>query len=98
MKARFKETARADLEEAQEFYDSQESGLGSYFLDQMEEEFRILAQTAASHRSHEDFFCFVTKRFHHLIYYRMEGGVPVIYAVLDGRRDPAYNQLKLQRS
>lgn len=97
MKPHFKETALIDLEESRDFYDAQELGLGDYFLDRMEEEFLILARTAGSHRSREGFYRFITRSFHHLIFYRMEADQPVIYAVLDGRRDPAFNQQKLQR-
>lgn len=53
--------------------------------------------TAGSHRSREGFYRFITRSFHHLIFYRMEADQPVIYAVLDGRRDPAFNQQKLHR-
>jgi plasmid stabilization system protein ParE len=59
--------------------------------------FSTLSRTVGSHRVLEGFYRFVTSGFHHLIYYRIEAGQPVIYAVLDGRRDPAYNRQQLRR-
>jgi len=97
MRPQFKESALVDLEEARDFYELQEAGVGDYFLDRMEEEYAALARTAGIHREREGFHCYVTRRFHHLIYYRMEADIPVIYAVLDGRRDPQFNQQKLRR-
>ncbi len=95
MKPRYTEQALADLEEAREFCDLQDPGLGLRFLRRMQYEVSVLVQTAGSHRVSEGFHCFVTRRFHQLIYYEMDAGTPVIVAVVDGRRDPDHNQRKL---
>ncbi len=97
MKPRFKDSALTDLEEARDFYELQEAGMGDYFLHRMEEEYSTLARTAGVHRQRDGFHCHVTRRFHHLIYNRMEAQVPVIYAVLGGRRDPEFNRQKIRR-
>ncbi len=97
MKPILKQTALADLNEAREHFESQDHGLGIRFLEQMHHEFARLVRTAGSHRVEEGFHRFVASSFHQLVFYRMEAGRPVVYAVVDGRRDPAYNRQKLSR-
>jgi plasmid stabilization system protein ParE len=97
MRPVLKQTALADLNEAREHFERQDPGLGSRFLEHMDHEFSRLVRTAGSHRVEKGFHRFVASGYHQLVFYRMEAGKPVVYAVLDGRRDPAYNRGKLSR-
>lgn len=96
MNLKFRDSALCDLEEIWDFYEEQETGVGDYFLKCMEAEYFALERSAGVQRQKDGFYCFVTRSFHHLIYYRMEDKIPVVYAVIDGRRDPEFNRKKIQ--
>ena len=75
--------AQEDLVQGFRFYESQEPGLGSYFLDCLFSDIDSLlvfagihAVTYASHRC-------LSRRFPFAIYYSLEGTLVRVHAVLD---------------
>jgi plasmid stabilization system protein ParE len=97
MKIKILESAKQDLREGFHFYESQEAGIGSYFLESPFsdiESFRLFAGIHGIHfgRYHR----LLSKRFPFAIYYRTEANEVRIYAVLDCRRDPAWIRKRLQ--
>lgn len=89
MRIEILESARDDLRAGQAFYESQRLGLGIYFLDSLFSDIESLLVSAGVHqvyfnRHHR----LLSKRFPFAIYYRKEGDVVRVYAVLDCRRDP----------
>ena len=91
MSARILESASQDLVQGWHFYESRERGLGEYFLDSLFSDIDSLQLYAGIHEVHFGrYHRMLSKRFPFAIYYRMIEGAPVVYAVLDCRRDPAW--------
>ena len=89
MTARFISTAQKELQEAIEFYEAAENGLGARFLDEVEATTeRIIthpmAWTALSPRTRR---C-RTHRFPYGLFYQIRSEEILIVSVLDLRRDP----------
>ncbi len=90
MKIRISEAAQQDLVEGHRFYERQSAGLGDYFLDSVLADLESLQLYAGIHALHFGYHRFLTKRFPFAIYYRIEGDLIRVYAVLDCRRNPAW--------
>jgi plasmid stabilization system protein ParE len=89
VKARFLSTAERELQQAVEFYESAENGLGARFLDEVEAAVaRITAQpeawTPLSSRTRR---C-RTHRFPFGLFYQIKPEEILILSVMDLRRDP----------
>ena len=80
--------AASDIANAQFFYESQATDLGKYFRDAINADMRALLGSAGVHRVVHGLHHCPSKRFPFAIFYRVEGEVVLIYAVLDSRRDP----------
>ena len=86
---RLRYEAEQDLEEAARWYEEQQLGLGTEFLDEASRTFRHLVEKPAmypevgrgAHRA-------LLKRFPFGIYYRIEEGTVVVVAVMHGSRHP----------
>ncbi len=90
MKTRISEAAQQDLVEGHRFYERQSAGLGDYFLDSVLADLESLQLYAGIHVLHFGYHRLLTKRFPFAIYYRIEGDLIRVYAVLDCRRNPAW--------
>jgi plasmid stabilization system protein ParE len=88
MKLRLLPAAERDLEIGADFYESQRQGLGVYFNDCLSSDIESLKSKAGIHEQYRGFFRAISKRFPFAIYYRLQGDVLEIYAVLDCRQDP----------
>ncbi len=82
------EEAAQDLDDAADFYDRQEKGLGDRFHSTLLAEMRRLAPIAGSHRKRHGFHCYLSETFPYGVYYRVNDEVVAIYAILDLRRNP----------
>lgn len=83
--------AKDDLAEGFWFYESQDNGLGHYFLDTIFAEIEKLKTTAGIHPIYEPpFFQMLSDSFPFTIYYRVEGSGVFIEAIIDQRRDPEW--------
>lgn len=97
MKIRILESAREDLKEGFYFYESQERGIGSYFLESLFSDIEALRLFAGIHGTHfGKYHRLLSKRFPFAVYYRIEENEVRVYAVLDCRRDPAWIRNRLQ--
>jgi hypothetical protein len=91
VKIRILDSAVKDLKEGYLFYESQEDGIGEYFLDSIFSDIESLRLYAGIHNVHfEKFNRLLSKRFPFAVYYRIEDNEVKIYGVLDCRRDPAW--------
>ena len=82
-------SARRTIAEGIRFYESQETGLGAYFLSSIMSDLRSLNIYAGVHQKHfKSFYRMVCKRFPYSIYYRKEAADVHVFAVLDDRQDP----------
>ena len=91
MKTSIQPSALADLRRGFHFYERQEEGLGTYFLDSLYSDIDSLRLYAGIHPIHfEKFFRLLSKRFPFAVYYEVKGDTAFVRAVLDLRRDPAW--------
>ena len=83
-------SARDDLASGLRFYDTQEEGLGRYFLETLLSDIDSLERYAGIHPVIFGYYRFLSKRFPYAIYYSTEADEVLIKAVLDCRRDPTW--------
>ena len=93
MKIRILSPAEGDLEKGYRFYESQSPGLGSYFLESLYSDIDSLAYFGGIHQVVFGYHRQLSKRFPFII-----GGVVVVFAVLDCRRDPSWIRERLMES
>jgi len=97
MKIRILKSAREDLKEGYHFYELQQEGLGSYFLESLYSDIESLKLFAGIHSIHfQKYHRLLSKRFPFSIYYRLEENEVRIYAVIDCRRNPAWIRKRVQ--
>jgi len=90
-------SARRTVADGIRFYESQEAGLGAYFLSSIMSDLRSLRIYGGVHQKYDNsFYRMVCKRFPYSIYYRMEDGNVHVYAILDDRRDPKRTKKSLK--
>ena len=82
-------SAREDLAAGFAFYEKQEAGLGSYFLESLFFDIDSLRLYAGIHRNVFGFHRLLSKRFPYATYYAVEMEGVRVRAVLDCRCDPA---------
>ena len=97
MKVRILESARVDLRSGYRFYEQQEAGVGAYFLNSLFADIDSLAFHGGIHPQRSGFHWMLASKFPWAIYYRLDGDVVVVRAVLDCRRDPAGIAERLHR-
>ena len=98
MKIRILDSAAEDLKEGYLFYESQENGVGEYFLDSIFSDIESLRLYAGIHSIYfGKYNRLLSKRFPFAIYYRIEENEVKIYGVLDCRRDPAWIRKRMTR-
>ena len=96
MKVRILKGARQDLLDGFRFYESQEEGLGSYFVDSLFSDVDSLHLYGGIHPQQFGYHKLLSKRFPYEIYYRVEGGVASVHAIVDCRRDPSRIENRLR--
>lgn len=98
MKIKILESAEEDIKEGYLFYESQEKGIGDYFIESIFSDIESLRLYAGIHSIHfEKYQRLLSKRFPFAIYYRVEGNEVRIYGVLDCRRDPAWIRKRMKK-
>ena len=88
MKIRLLPQAEVDLEVGADFYESQRSGLGTYFTECLVSDIESLTLYGGVHEQYRGFFRCLSKRFPFSIYYKTSEDWLDIYAILDARQDP----------
>ncbi|MHB9004312.1 MAG: type II toxin-antitoxin system RelE/ParE family toxin [Coriobacteriia bacterium] len=85
------EDADRELNDAADYYDSESSGLGTLFLDQLDVGYqRILENPHASAVIDPDIRKLVLAKFPYSLIYEIDGDVVLILAVAHQRRRPRY--------
>ncbi len=95
MRVRILRSAIEDLARGWRFYDRQAEGLGDYFFDSLFSDVDSLALFGGIHGMKRGYHRLLAKRFPYAIYYRMEGGVVVVFRIIDCREAPARTERKL---
>jgi toxin ParE1/3/4 len=82
--------AAADIEDAYEWYESRQSGLGDEFLDALRTtRDRLLEHPEAYPVLHRDTRrVLIAERFPYTLFYRIYGDMVVVVACLHAKRDP----------
>lgn len=82
-------SAKADLAAGFAFFEEQQAGLGTYFLESLFSDIDSLKIYAGVHRRVFGYHRLLSKRFTFAVYYSVESGTAYVRAVLDCRQDPA---------
>lgn len=82
--------ANRDLAKGFKYYEKKEAGKGDYFLRRIQEDLFALRTEAGLHRQVLGFYKAQSARFPHALFYRVSGGKAIVYAIIDGRRRPAW--------
>jgi plasmid stabilization system protein ParE len=88
MKIQILDEAEQDLVDGFRFYETQDKGLGDYFLDSIFSDIDSLHLYAGIHARWFGYYRLLSKRFPFAIYYRVSRKIVQIHAVLDCRRNP----------
>ena len=97
MKIRILTSAKKDLKDGHDFYELQQKGIGTYFLDSLFADIESLKLFAGIHSIHFDnYHRLLSKRFPFAIYYKIVDSEIRIYAIVDCRKKPAWHREKLQ--
>jgi len=89
MRVRIPRSAEQDLLRGFAFYNRQQEGVGSYFLDSLYADIDSLAFYGGMHpKVDERLFRALAKRFPFFIYYDKQGDEVTVIAVLDYRQNP----------
>ncbi len=99
MKIKILDEAQADLREGAQFYERQNSGLGTYFLDSLFSNIDSLLIYAGVHIQVDGYFRLLSKTFPFAVYYTSDGNMIKVHAVFDCRKNPnkTIEQLKRRR-
>jgi hypothetical protein len=83
--------AVADLIEGFHFYEKQEAGLGTFFLDSLYSDIDSLKFYAGIHRkAHKNLHRALSKRFPFAIYYTLERETVSVRSIVDCRKNPSW--------
>lgn len=87
--------AAEDIEQARDFYEAQQSGIGDYCADSLLADIENLALYHGIHAKHFGLYRMLADRFPFGIYYRETKTETQVIAVLDLRRDPDWIRSEL---
>jgi len=91
MKISILTSAKKDLKDGHDFYERQQNGIGTYFLETLFADIESLRLFAGIHSIHfESYYRLLSKRFPFAIYYKITASEIRIYAVVDCRKEPAW--------
>ena len=97
MKIAILNEATQDLRDGFTFYESQEHGLGDYFLNTLFADIDSLKLYAGIHVQVFGFYRLLSSRFPYAIYYSLQNETVFVIAVLDCRRNPSRTQTRLKK-
>lgn len=99
MRIRILASARRDLDEGHAFYESQEEGLGDYFVSSVRADIEGLRISGGVHRvRYRDYHRLLCRIFPFAVFYLKDDDVVTVYAVVDCRRDPLWIRRHLSGS
>ena len=83
--------ALLDLDDAYDFYELQEVGIGDYFLSQIRADIDGLKISGGMHRQvYKELHRLLSKKFPYSIYYKYSEQYVIVVAVTDNRRNPQW--------
>ncbi len=89
--------AAVDLIEGFWFYETQNAGLGSYFLTNLYADIESLRIYAGIHpKRYKQYHRLLSRRFPFAVFYTFLEGTVFVHAVLDCRRNPAWQRERLK--
>ncbi|ACB74664.1 hypothetical protein [Opitutus terrae] len=97
MKIEILPSARGDLAEGFAFYEKQQRGLGTYFLNSLFADIDSLTIHAGVHHRVLGAYRLLGRVFPFAVYYDVLNDVAKVKAVLDCRRDPKTIEKRLRR-
>ena len=97
MKLRLLGLAEEDLLSGFQFYERQEQGIGTYFLESLYSDIESLRIYAGIHRRIYGYHRLLSKRFPFAAYYDLAGQEIRVWRVLDCRRDPRWIRSELKK-
>ncbi len=96
MRVEILDQAAEDLIEGYHFYEDQQKGLGSYFLNSLYADIESLKLYGGIHRqAYKAYHRLLSKRFPFAVFYTVRDETVLVRAVLDCRRDPAWIRERL---
>jgi hypothetical protein len=99
MKLELLDLAIADLIEGFQFYERQEVGLGTYFLDSLYSDIDSLRFYGGIHRkAYKNLHRALSKRFPFAIYYTLEGEIVRVRSIVDCRKNPSWIRQHLRNA
>ncbi len=91
----FRPEVREELDEAYNWYESQQIGLGDDFLDSVDETLNRICQMPESYPVvYRDVRRSVVRRFPYAVYYRIVSSRVIVTAIFHSRRDPKAWQVR----
>jgi hypothetical protein len=97
MRLEILDKAEDDLVDGFQFYDTQQPGLGAYFLQSLYSDIESLKLHGGVHRcAYHDYHRMLCKRFPFAVFYKITKNTVFIHAVVDCRRSPAWIRAHLQ--
>lgn len=97
MRIKISAGAERDIADGSDFYGEIDPNLATYFHDSIAADIESLLLYAGVHAKVDEWHYTFASRFPFVIWYGVSGDVVVVYAVLDGRRDPDRNAQALRR-
>lgn len=97
MRIKISAGAERDIADGCDFYHDIDANLATYFHDSISADIDSLLLYAGVHAKVDSWHYTFASRFPFVIWYGVIGDIVVVYAVLDGRRDPDSNSKALRR-
>ena len=98
MKIKILDEAEQDLCDGFSFYESQEAGLGDYFLNTLFADIDSLRIYAGIHSKAFSFHRLLSSRFPYAVYYTLHDETVFVTAILDCRRNPFRTENRLKEN
>ncbi|MFO0914795.1 MAG: type II toxin-antitoxin system RelE/ParE family toxin [Pirellulales bacterium] len=96
MKIKISAGAERDIAAGCDFYKEIDPSVAMYFADSIAADIDSLILYAGVHAKVDDWHYTFASRFPFVIWYGVKGDLVIVYAVLDGRRDPTHNESALR--
>lgn len=97
MRIKISAGAERDIADGSDFYRNIDSDLATYFHDSISADIDSLLLYAGIHARVDGWHYTFASRFPFVIWYGIKDDLVIVYAVLDGRRDPDHNSKALRR-
>jgi plasmid stabilization system protein ParE len=95
MRVEITDLAETDLEQGYLFYEQQQVGLGTYFLDALYSDIDSLCFYGGIHLKLWGYHRLLSKHFPFAVYYYLVEDTVLVMAILDCRRNPSWIRKKL---